>query len=66
MNEDIKTQDPETVSAACGCGEGGQCDTHKNENMFTKHRGSEEIALAFLLALTPLMVLTFFGQVGLL
>lgn len=32
---------------------------------FTKHRGSEEIALAFLLALTPLVVLTFFGQVGL-
>ncbi len=27
--------------------------------------GREEIALAFLLALMPLVVLTFFGQVGL-
>ena len=33
---------------------------------FTKHRGNEEMAFAFLLALTPLAVLTFFGQAGLL
>jgi hypothetical protein len=48
--------------------EGDSCghDSHVQENTWTKHRGSEEVALAFLLALTPLVVLTFFGQVGLL
>jgi hypothetical protein len=51
----------ECGSNGCGCGE-GSC----NHGSWTKHRGNEEMALAFLLALTPLVVLTFFGQVGLL
>ena len=37
----------------------------KEESFLTKHRDVEEAAFAFLLALTPLVVLTFFGQVGL-
>ncbi len=40
-------------------------DETASQDFMTKTRGSEEIALAFLLALTPLVVLTFFGQVGL-
>ena len=65
MNEEIKGS---VEAAACGC-EGENC-AHQEEttqaSVWTKHHGTEEIALAFLLALTPLTVLTFFGQVGLL
>jgi hypothetical protein len=67
MTEEIKA----TVEGeACEC-EPGSC-THQvapKESIMshlTKHRGNEEMAFAFLLALTPLAVLTFFGQVGLL
>lgn len=69
MDEEIKDQESQTAPE-CGC-EGGNCSTHQTESdnvmqTLTKHRGSEEMALAFLLALTPLVILTFFGQVGLL
>lgn len=66
MEEEIKDV---TAGGSCGC-DGGSC-THQEESSdglmetLTKHRGSEEVALAFLLALTPLAVLTFFGQIGL-
>lgn len=72
MNEEIKDVTAvESTPVACGC-EGDSC-SHKEETpqegglmeTLTKTRGSEEIALAFLLALTPLVVLTFFGQIGL-
>jgi hypothetical protein len=58
---------------ACGCEPGGTCP-HQDELQTQKpslmdtlkaHRGNNEMALAILLALTPLAVLTFFGQVGL-
>ncbi len=65
MNEEIKGVATETK--ACGC-DGGSC-MHQEESIagfMTKHRGSREMEFAFLLALTPLAVLTFFGQVGLL
>ncbi|MDD5083969.1 MAG: hypothetical protein PHT88_03490 [Candidatus Moranbacteria bacterium] len=64
MNDEIKDI---TTGESCTC-EGDTCP-HQEETQetgfMTKYRGSEEIALAFLLALTPLVVLTFFGQVGL-
>ena len=67
MTEEIKAA---TQGDSCEC-ENGSC-THQEApqesimSHLTKHRGSEEMAFAFLLALTPLAVLTFFGQVGLL
>lgn len=67
MTEEIKAA---TQGDSCEC-ENGSC-THQEApqesvmSHLTKHRGSEEIAFAFLLALTPLAVLTFFGQAGLL
>ena len=66
MTEEIKNV---TSAEACGCDEGSCTHAKAEEGVvasLTKHRGSEEIAFAFLLALTPLAVLTFFGQVGLL
>jgi hypothetical protein len=42
-----------------------QRDFGKVGEVLTASHNVEEIALAFLLALTPLAVLTFFGQVGL-
>ncbi len=41
------------------------CESPMNEESAPKGGEREEIALAFLLALMPLVVLTFFGQVGL-
>jgi hypothetical protein len=65
MNEEIQGT---PQAQACGC-EGESC-SHKEETkeagLMTKHRGNDELAFALLLALTPLAVLTFFGQVGLL
>lgn len=67
MNEEMKSV---TSVSDCGCEE-GSCSHQEEINesglvaSLKKHRGSDEIALAFLLALTPLVVLTFFGQVGL-
>lgn len=69
--DEIINQDPQTSAKMCGC-EDGSCPhedataPQEGENVFTKHHNNDEIALAFLLALTPLVVLTFFGQVGLL
>ena len=37
------------------------CEAHSAEK-----KANEEVSMAFLLALLPVMVLTFFGQVGLL
>ena len=62
----IEIQDNAPIEV-CEC-EGGDCahkEVTQEKSAWTKHRGSEEIAFAFLLALTPLVVLTFFGQVGL-
>jgi hypothetical protein len=63
----------DTVEKSCGCEDGTSCahteEAPKAESLMetlTKQRGVDgEVALAFLLALTPLVVLTFFGQIGL-
>ncbi len=62
MTEEIKDATP----VACGC-EGENC-SHQDQSskgLLTKWHGNPEIELAFLLALTPLVVLTLFGQIGL-
>lgn len=46
------------------CGHEGECKCGAPVEESTQGR-NEEIQLAFLLALMPLVVLTFFGQVGL-
>jgi hypothetical protein len=63
MTEEII--DASTQSCKCDDGECAHQEMAK-DGMWTKPRGSEELALAFLLALTPLTVLSFFGQAGLL
>ena len=62
MDEEMKegTEGP-ACSHEGGCG----CETPTSETPSSQGE-REEIALAFLLALMPLVVLTFFGQVGLL
>jgi hypothetical protein len=53
---------------SCGCGEDCSCSTETKQSLLshlTKDRGNEEIAFAFLLALTPLLTLSLFGQIGL-
>lgn len=58
MDEEMKEG---TEESACNHEGGCNCETPS-----TSQGGErEEIALAFLLALMPLVVLTFFGQVGL-
>lgn len=47
-----------THEGGCNCGT-------PTEGESPKEMHNEEISLAFLLALMPLVVLTFFGQVGL-
>lgn len=59
--------DQETVSTCegegnCQCAETCTCETQTKEQRSAE---PEEMQLAFLLALMPLVVLTFFGQVGL-
>lgn len=67
--EETKLQG-ETIESprACGC-QGDSCPHEtEEEGMQTPAPSAwnEEVALAFLVALTPLAVLTFFGQIGLL
>lgn len=62
--EETKLQETIESPKACGC-EGGSC-AHESEEPTTPAAWNEEVALAFLVALTPLAVLTFFGQIGLL
>lgn len=79
MTEEVKVDETQGSCGSCGCG-GGSCATHQSDDSapaeeskdsglmstLSAHRGTEEMALAFLLAITPLVVLTFFGQAGLL
>lgn len=60
-----------TMSTHQCTGEGCSHESHADEPTSeptpssTTTMGNEEMALAFLLAIVPLVVLTFFGQVGL-
>lgn len=63
MNEETQEGTPSPMcnhESDCNCGTSTSGTPAPQE-----HEGKEEIALAFLLALMPLVVLTFFGQVGL-
>lgn len=63
----------EGETSSCGC-DTGSCTTHQETPQeetgimaaLKKSHHNDEMALALLLAITPLVVLTFFGQVGLL
>ena len=61
MDEEMKEG---TEGPACNHEGGCNCETPTSETPSSQGE-REEIALAFLLALMPLVVLTFFGQVGL-
>lgn len=59
-----------TMSTHQCTGEGCSHESHADEptsepTPSSTTMGNEEMALAFLLAIVPLVVLTFFGQVGL-
>lgn len=59
MTEEIKTETRDDGS--CSTGTCPSCEQAAQEAA-----RSEEMGMAFLLALTPIITLTFFGQVGLL
>ena len=65
MTDEIISTEASHECTGPDCPHNEEQSSTEAKGMFTKHRGSEELALAFLLALTPLVVLTFFGQVGL-
>ena len=52
------------VEAVCAHEEECSCEAPKESGLF-KEYGNDEIGFAFLLALMPLVVLSFFGQAGL-
>ncbi len=52
------------TGSTCSPGEGSQCPDCVKTKQETAQ--NEEISLAFLLALVPIISLTFFGQLGLL
>ncbi len=63
MDEEMQEGESGT---ACTHEGGCNCEAPTDETSAPQgQEGKEEIALAFLLALMPLVVLTFFGQVGL-
>jgi hypothetical protein len=63
----------EEIKEECQCGNGGSCTPHESQtegvaSVTTEEAGfaQQEQLFALLLALTPLAVFTFFGQIGLL
>jgi len=65
MNEEMREEVEGAEDPACSHGGDCKCESPKDETPSPQGGEGEEIALAFLLALMPLVVLTFFGQVGL-
>ncbi|MBI2439461.1 MAG: hypothetical protein HYV45_02585 [Candidatus Moranbacteria bacterium] len=59
--EPVKMEEDTTSPSSCSSGQCPECEKSAQEA-----RENEEMSMAFLLALMPVISLTFFGQVGLL